>query len=192
MLLSPALAWGQNSFFHKGTWKALTHFWISFGSYPGGADKNVVVFDKSSEQILATLKGHTKKVTSVVFHPSQVRCSHSHTWSPFLSPVSQWFRVPEPVAHPRCLGEVRWARERALTPERAHGSLRLESWGCPSLCKAGPSDQGGEETCSLQKHSHRNSLCWEKGTNYRKQSSTNPDLGLRKYSRGPPGRRAKT
>ncbi|NXL85662.1 PRP19 factor, partial [Alectura lathami] len=38
---------------------------------PGGADKNVVVFDKSSEQILATLKGHTKKVTSVVFHPSQ-------------------------------------------------------------------------------------------------------------------------
>lgn len=40
---------------------------------PGGADKNVIVFDKSSEQILATLKGHTKKVTSVVFHPSQVR-----------------------------------------------------------------------------------------------------------------------
>nr|KAF6275538.1 pre-mRNA processing factor 19 [Myotis myotis] len=37
----------------------------------GGADKNVVVFDKSSEQILATLKGHAKKVTSVVFHPSQ-------------------------------------------------------------------------------------------------------------------------
>lgn len=40
--------------------------------FPGGADKNVIVFDKSSEQILATLKGHTKKVTSVVFHPSQV------------------------------------------------------------------------------------------------------------------------
>ncbi|XP_069752351.1 LOW QUALITY PROTEIN: pre-mRNA-processing factor 19 [Narcine bancroftii] len=37
----------------------------------GGADKNVVVFDKNSEQILATLKGHTKKVTSVVFHPSE-------------------------------------------------------------------------------------------------------------------------
>lgn len=39
--------------------------------FPGGADKNVIVFDKSSEQILATLKGHSKKVTSVVFHPSQ-------------------------------------------------------------------------------------------------------------------------
>ncbi|GCB81645.1 hypothetical protein scyTo_0023166, partial [Scyliorhinus torazame] len=37
----------------------------------GGADKNVVVFDKNSEQILATLKGHSKKVTSVVFHPSE-------------------------------------------------------------------------------------------------------------------------
>lgn len=37
----------------------------------GGADKSVVVFDCQSQQILATLKGHTKKVTSVVFHPSQ-------------------------------------------------------------------------------------------------------------------------
>ncbi|CAJ0948967.1 unnamed protein product [Ranitomeya imitator] len=37
----------------------------------GGADKSVVVFDASSQQILATLKGHTKKVTNVVFHPSQ-------------------------------------------------------------------------------------------------------------------------
>lgn len=45
--------------------------------FPGGADKNVIVFDKSSEQILATLKGHTKKVTSVVFHPSQVRLALS-------------------------------------------------------------------------------------------------------------------
>ncbi|CAM9131457.1 unnamed protein product, partial [Lampetra fluviatilis] len=37
----------------------------------GGADRSVVVFDKSSEQIVATLKGHNKKVTSVVFHPTQ-------------------------------------------------------------------------------------------------------------------------
>ncbi|KAG8004059.1 Pre-mRNA-processing factor 19 [Nibea albiflora] len=37
----------------------------------GGADKNVVVFDKNEEQIVATLKGHTKKVTSVIYHPSQ-------------------------------------------------------------------------------------------------------------------------
>lgn len=32
----------------------------------------MVVFDKSEEQIVVTLKGHTKKVTSVIFHPSQV------------------------------------------------------------------------------------------------------------------------
>uniref|UniRef100_A0AAR2JFD5 Pre-mRNA-processing factor 19 n=1 Tax=Pygocentrus nattereri TaxID=42514 RepID=A0AAR2JFD5_PYGNA len=37
----------------------------------GGADKNVVVFDRRDEQIVATLKGHTKKVTSVIYHPSQ-------------------------------------------------------------------------------------------------------------------------
>ncbi|MEE6527358.1 hypothetical protein FKM82_028686, partial [Ascaphus truei] len=37
----------------------------------GGSDKSVVVFDALSQQILATLKGHTKKVTNVVFHPSQ-------------------------------------------------------------------------------------------------------------------------
>ncbi|XP_060679440.1 pre-mRNA-processing factor 19 [Hemiscyllium ocellatum] len=37
----------------------------------GGADKNVVVFDKNSEQILATLKGHGRKVTNVVYHPSE-------------------------------------------------------------------------------------------------------------------------
>uniref|UniRef100_A0AAY5F0X8 Pre-mRNA-processing factor 19 n=1 Tax=Electrophorus electricus TaxID=8005 RepID=A0AAY5F0X8_ELEEL len=36
-----------------------------------GADKNVVVFDRREEQIVATLKGHTKKVTSVIYHPSQ-------------------------------------------------------------------------------------------------------------------------
>lgn len=38
----------------------------------GGADKNVVVFDRREEQIVATLKGHTKKVSSVIYHPSQV------------------------------------------------------------------------------------------------------------------------
>uniref|UniRef100_A0A674CPT6 Pre-mRNA-processing factor 19 n=1 Tax=Salmo trutta TaxID=8032 RepID=A0A674CPT6_SALTR len=51
----------------------------------GGADKNVVVFDKKEEQIIATLKGHTKKVTSVIYHPSQVRHTHTHTSFPLLS-----------------------------------------------------------------------------------------------------------
>ena len=45
----------------------------------GGADKNAVVFHKESEQIVATLKGHTKKVTSVVYHPKEVKClGHTH------------------------------------------------------------------------------------------------------------------
>ena len=35
----------------------------------GGTDKNAVVFNKENEQIVATLKGHTKKVTAVIYHP---------------------------------------------------------------------------------------------------------------------------
>lgn len=58
----------------------LTLLWSS-----GGADKNVVVFDKNEEQIVATLKGHTKKVTSVIYHPSQV------TFSLFQTSTSQIF-----------------------------------------------------------------------------------------------------
>lgn len=37
----------------------------------GGADKNAVVFNKESEQVVATLKGHTKKVTNVIYHPHE-------------------------------------------------------------------------------------------------------------------------
>lgn len=61
---------------------ATNHF---YALSPGGADKNVVVFDRREEQIVATLKGHTKKVSSVIYHPAQVghrscslyTCTHS-------------------------------------------------------------------------------------------------------------------
>ena len=45
----------------------------------GGADKNAVVFQKDTEQIVATLKGHTKKVTGVVYHPKQVNNNKTTT-----------------------------------------------------------------------------------------------------------------
>lgn len=75
-------------FLFKGqevTWKVLLNSAVLSSS--GGADKNVVVFDKNEEQIVATLKGHTKKVTSVIYHPSQVtfrvpsipQCLHSRS-----------------------------------------------------------------------------------------------------------------
>jgi len=35
----------------------------------GGNDKNAIVFNNTTEQIIATLKGHTKKLTQVIYHP---------------------------------------------------------------------------------------------------------------------------
>lgn len=37
----------------------------------GGNDKVVTIFNKDSEQIVAQLKGHSKKVTNVIFHPNR-------------------------------------------------------------------------------------------------------------------------
>ncbi|CAH1233265.1 PRPF19 [Branchiostoma lanceolatum] len=37
----------------------------------GGADKNAVVFDKESEQVVCILKGHRQKVNNVLYHPSE-------------------------------------------------------------------------------------------------------------------------
>ncbi|KAF7995083.1 hypothetical protein HCN44_004555 [Aphidius gifuensis] len=37
----------------------------------GGADKNATVFNKDTEQVVAILKGHTKKVTRVIYHPHE-------------------------------------------------------------------------------------------------------------------------
>jgi len=37
----------------------------------GGNDKHVVISDRESETILQTLKGHTKKITSVLFHSTE-------------------------------------------------------------------------------------------------------------------------
>lgn len=40
--------------------------------FSGGNDKNAVVFNKDTEQVMAILKGHSKKVTSVIYHPEDV------------------------------------------------------------------------------------------------------------------------
>ena len=38
----------------------------------GGTDKNAVVFNKDTEQVVAILQGHTKRVTEVIYHPEEV------------------------------------------------------------------------------------------------------------------------
>lgn len=37
----------------------------------GGNDKNATIFNKDTEQVVAVLKGHTKKVTKVIYHPDE-------------------------------------------------------------------------------------------------------------------------
>lgn len=54
----------------------------------GGVDKHAKVFDTKTQQIVATLTGHTKKVSHTAFHPTAdliVTASHDKTvklWSP--------------------------------------------------------------------------------------------------------------
>jgi pre-mRNA-processing factor 19 len=45
---------------------------VCFYFFTGGNDKNAVVFNKDTEQVMAILKGHSKKVTSVIYHPEDV------------------------------------------------------------------------------------------------------------------------
>ena len=37
-----------------------------------GSDRNCTVFNKDTEQVVCILKGHTKKVTKVIYHPEEV------------------------------------------------------------------------------------------------------------------------
>ena len=41
-----------------------------FVSHILGADKTAAVFNKDDEQVVAILKGHSKKVNRVIYHPS--------------------------------------------------------------------------------------------------------------------------
>lgn len=40
----------------------------------GGMDKQAVLFDTQSQKQVAAFKGHTKKITDVILHPSKDVC----------------------------------------------------------------------------------------------------------------------
>jgi len=67
----------------------------------GGADKNAIVFNKEQEQVVTVLKGHTKKVNRVVYHPNEdtvITGSHDATvrvWNVPTSQTMQLLRVHE-------------------------------------------------------------------------------------------------
>lgn len=67
----------------------------------GGNDKTAVVFDNSREQIIATFKGHTKKITQVIYHPEEETCitasadSTIRIWSVPVSQQVQFLKIHE-------------------------------------------------------------------------------------------------
>jgi len=67
----------------------------------GGADKNATVFNKDTEQVVAVLKGHQKKVNRVVFHPTEdtvITGSHDATvrvWSVASATTTSVLRLHE-------------------------------------------------------------------------------------------------
>jgi len=67
----------------------------------GGADKTATVFNKDLEQVVAVLKGHTKKVNRVVYHPTEdtvITGSHDATvrvWSVSSQQTTQVLRLHE-------------------------------------------------------------------------------------------------
>ena len=62
----------------------------------GGADKNATVFNKDLEQVVAVLKGHSKKVNRVVYHPTEdtvITGSHDTTVRIWNVPTAQTVQV---------------------------------------------------------------------------------------------------
>ena len=46
------------------------YLYLIFAFDISGADKTAAVFNKDDEQVVAILKGHSKKVNRVIYHPS--------------------------------------------------------------------------------------------------------------------------
>jgi WD40 repeat protein len=71
----------------------------------GGADKNAILFNTVSEEVLFTLKGHSKKISAVALHSSQdvaVTASQDTTiaiWNTSDGTLSASIKVGQRVVH---------------------------------------------------------------------------------------------
>ena len=52
----------------------MSHAWSAAQVLTGGMDKTAIVFNRGEGQLVDTLKGHSKKVTGVSFHPTEEVC----------------------------------------------------------------------------------------------------------------------
>jgi len=62
----------------------------------GGADKTATVFHKDDQQVIAIMKGHSKKVNRVIYHPSEdtvLTGSHDSTIRIWNVPTSQSLKI---------------------------------------------------------------------------------------------------
>jgi len=66
---------GSHTGLHSASITGITTMDIKFNDsnriVTGGNDKTAIVFNNATEQIIATFKGHTKKVTQVIYHPEE-------------------------------------------------------------------------------------------------------------------------
>jgi len=94
---------GSHTGLHSASITGITCLDVKFNDsnrvVTGGNDKTAVVFNNSTEQIVATLKGHTKKVTQVIYHPDEdtvVTASADSTiriWSVAVAQQVQFLKI---------------------------------------------------------------------------------------------------
>lgn len=128
----------------------------------GGNDKTAVVFNSATEQITATLKGHTKKISRVIFHPDEdsvITASSDATiriWSVPLSQQVQFLKIHDSAVtgislHPlgdyllSCSADEHWAFSDIRTGKLL---IKVSSGAMPATGEGNASGTPSPLTCA--------------------------------------------